>query len=464
MLSRLTELSNEVMKSSSCLMLFRRDLRLEDNLTLYRAVSDHSQVIPCFILDKHLLKQLDKQQPRVGWLVSSLRQLDQSLQKQGSHLHVLYDEPVSALQQLLKASDASAVYAHRDFSAYARRRDERLKTLCEQQGIPIYFVDDVTLNPPEHTCKADGTPYTIFTPFYRNAAQMSVSRPVGFSGKSRLTTLAGDYGLSTALLNAGMEEIAISLPKLRATLQAVTELRDYSAVRDYPALDRTSHLSAVLRFGLISCRGAWWHIADTLGPGHPLLRQLYWRDFFYSIAYFFPRVFNGTFHQRYNALRWPNAPDYWDAWCEARTGFPIVDAGMRELRETGFMHNRVRMVAASFLVKDLHCNWQRGAQLFADQLADYDPCINNGNWQWAASTGCDAQPYFRIFNPWTQQQKFDVDAEYIKRWLPELKKIPAKTLHHLFKLEQAAPGYVQPIVDHGTQSRLAKKMFEDVRG
>lgn len=181
MLSRLTELSNEVMKSSSCLMLFRRDLRLEDNLTLYRAVSDHSQVIPCFILDKHLLKQLDKQQPRVGWLVSSLRQLDQSLQKQGSHLHVLYDEPVSALQQLLKASDASAVYAHRDFSAYARRRDERLKTLCEQQGIPIYFVDDVTLNPPEHTCKADGTPYTIFTPFYRNAAQMSVSRPVGFS-------------------------------------------------------------------------------------------------------------------------------------------------------------------------------------------------------------------------------------------------------------------------------------------
>jgi len=452
------------MNPSSCLMLFRRDLRLEDNLTLQSALSAHAEVLPCFILDKPLLKQLDKNQARVRWLVASVRQLDQQLQKQKSRLHVYYDDPVTALKKLLKASGATAVYAHRDFSAYARRRDDRLKVLCEQSGVTLHFTDDVTLHAPEATRKADNTPYTVFTPFYRNAAQLSVARPVRFTGRDNLSTLAGDYGLEDALQKAGLADPSMTLPNLRSVMQAVSHLANYSAVRDYPALDRTSHLSAVLRYGLLSCRGAWWHIADTLGPEHPLLRQLYWRDFFYSIAHFFPRVFTGAFHVRYNALRWPHPQDYWQAWCDARTGFPMVDAGMRELRETGFMHNRVRMVVASFLVKDLHCNWQRGAQLFADQLADYDPCINNGNWQWAASTGCDAQPYFRIFNPWMQQQKFDADAEYIKRWLPELKTVPAKTLHQLYKLEEALPGYVKPIVDHGVQSRLAKQLFETVRG
>ncbi len=245
----------------------------------------------------------------------------------------------------------------------------------------------------------------------------------------------------------------------RSSLTHLKELQDYERTRNTPSLTGTSRLSAALRFGIVSSREAWWAIAQTLGNEHPLLRQLYWRDFFFSIGLYFPRVFTGCFHQKYNTIIWPNQAEWVSAWKNSRTGFPIVDAGMRELKETGYMHNRVRMIVASFLVKDLHCNWRIGEKHFADQLVDFDPCINNGNWQWAASTGCDAQPYFRIFNPWTQQQKFDAECIYIKRWLPELANIPAKTLHNLFKLDEALPGYVMPIVDHGIQSTMAKNLF-----
>jgi deoxyribodipyrimidine photo-lyase len=201
-------------------------------------------------------------------------------------------------------------------------------------------------------------------------------------------------------------------------------------------------------------------VTEQLGSEHPLIRQLYWRDFFTHIAYYFPQVFERAFLDKFVNLHWDNNPDYFQAWCDGKTGFPIVDAGMRELNATGFMHNRVRMITASFLVKDLHIDWRWGERYFAQHLVDYDPCVNNGNWQWAASTGCDAQPYFRIFNPWLQQLKFDRDCRYIYRWLPELQAFPRKTIHQWDK-KHSACSYPTPIIDHARESRLAKARFKE---
>jgi deoxyribodipyrimidine photo-lyase len=235
---------------------------------------------------------------------------------------------------------------------------------------------------------------------------------------------------------------------------------DYTKTRDFPALQSTSHFSAHLKFGTLSVREVFSGIAQVLELDHPLLRQLYWRDFMTHIAYHFPHVFGHAFIEKFDRLPWENNRDYFDAWTQGRTGFPIVDAGMRELNETGFMHNRVRMIVASFLTKDLRISWRWGERYFAQHLIDYDPCLNNGNWQWAASTGCDAQPYFRIFNPWLQQQKFDANGEYIYRWVPELRGVPLKTIHQWDK-KHAGNFYPAPIVDHSKESQITKAFFKN---
>ncbi len=243
-----------------------------------------------------------------------------------------------------------------------------------------------------------------------------------------------------------------------AIFDALENLKEYQNRRDYPALASTSLLSAHLKFGTVSIREAFYAVQCALGVDHPLLRQFYWRDFFTHIAYHFPEVFGHAFVRKYDALPWRNDQARFYTWAEGRTGFPIVDAGMRELNQTGYMHNRVRMITASFLVKDLHISWRWGERYFAQHLVDYDPCVNNGNWQWAASTGCDAQPYFRIFNPWLQQQKFDADCEYIYRWIPELRPFPPEVIHRWDK-KFAACDYPKPIVDHRFESEKAKEMF-----
>lgn len=447
----------------TAILLFRRDLRLHDNSALNAALRQAGEVYPCFILDKTLLDQLDGNLPRVQYLLCALQELDDNLHARGLQLHVLYDKPAEGLARLQKAFKADAVFFHRDISPYATRRDATLQRHCQQSGIACHTVDDVTLHPPEETLKADGKPYTVFTPFFRRASLLSVQKPERTPAGNLVSHAGKSFSLKEALLASGLsiEKKMSPADDAKTVLQRLGGLQDYQSTRDIPAVKGTSRLSALLRFGVISSREAWWAIAQALGNEHPLLRQLYWRDFFFSIGLYFPRVFTGCFNQQYNRIIWPDKQQWIAAWINSRTGFPIVDAGLRELKETGYMHNRVRMIVASFLVKDLHCSWRIGEKHFARELIDYDPCINNGNWQWAASTGCDAQPYFRIFNPWTQQQKFDPDCVYIRRWLPELGNIPAKTLHNLFKLDQALPGYVLPIVDHSIQSRIAKMLFSE---
>ena len=446
---------------ANSLLIFRRDLRLHDNHALNAALHQSQNVIPCFILDKTLLDQIGRNLPRVQYLLGALQELDTALREHGSQLHVVYGKPVDAIQQLQTTFKADAIFFHRDVSPYAIRRDAVLQVHCEKSGIACHAIDDITLHSPEKTLKADGTPYTVFTPFFRRAFMLPVPSPKKLATAKIAKHTSEKTSLTSVMQVAGLSIHNTVSPNAQAkkALQDLTRLQDYQNTRDIPAEHGTSRLSSALRFGIISSREAWWAIANTLGNEHPLLRQLYWRDFFFSIGLYFPRVFTGCFHQQYNRIVWPDKTNWIAAWKTSRTGFPIVDAGLRELRETGYMHNRVRMIVASFLVKDLHCNWQIGEKHFTKELLDYDPCINNGNWQWAASTGCDAQPYFRIFNPWTQQQKFDADCVYIKRWLPELANIPAKTLHNLFKLDEALPGYVLPIVDHAEQSKIAKQLF-----
>lgn len=445
----------------SSLLLFRRDLRLHDNTALNTALRQSKQVYPCFILDSTLLSQLGQGLPRVHYLLAALQELDAALRAHGSRLHVVFASPAEGLDQLQQVMAAEAIFFQRDAGRYACQRDQRLQQQCASTGVDCHAVDDVTLHPPEQTLKADGTPYSVFTPFFRRASQLPVHKPEPLAA-GRLASIAGNtLSLDAALRKAGMRVNPALSPATQAqsALNSIGSLQQYETLRDIPSAQGTSLLSAGLRFGMVSVREAWWTITQTLGAEHPLLRQLYWRDFFFSIGLYHPRVFSGCFHVQYNRIPWPNDANWLAAWREGRTGFPIVDAGMRELRATGYMHNRVRMIVASFLVKDLHCDWRLGEQYFATQLIDYDPCINNGNWQWAASTGCDAQPYFRIFNPWTQQQRFDPECLYIKRWLPELQNIPPKTLHNLHKLDHALPGYVRPLVDHSVQASLAKAQF-----
>jgi deoxyribodipyrimidine photo-lyase len=247
-------------------------------------------------------------------------------------------------------------------------------------------------------------------------------------------------------------------------LRLIDGMTSYKADRDIPALGATTMLSAHHKFGTISIRETYWRAAEAFGVSCHLISELYWRDFFTHIAWHFPHVFKGAFRPEYNALEWNRSKKDFQRWCEGKTGFPIVDAGMRQMNETGYMHNRVRMIVASFLVKDLHINWQRGEKYFAQKLLDYDPAVNNGNWQWAASTGCDAQPYFRIFNPWLQQKKFDPDAEYIKRWVPELKNVSVKDIHQGYKPNLFSDvKYPEPMVDHAAERQETLKRFKALK-
>jgi deoxyribodipyrimidine photo-lyase len=445
---------------STSLFIFRRDLRITDNTGLQEALRLSKQVIPSFIFDPRQIEPHSYQsKPGLRFMLQSLQDLQQQLQAAGGKLALFNALPVQVITQLVEQQAIQSVFINRDYTPFSRRRDAELAVVCEQLGIALHILPDSLLNEPEQTVKNDQTPYKVFTAFYNNARQFSVALPLKLVQRNFLSLesefSSDQLGLSpeNAVINGGRETAL-------AILEQLADCADYQNTRDFPELDATSKLSSHLKFGTCSVREVYYAIIEQLGSDHPLLRQLYWRDFFTHIAYHFPQVFGRSFLEKFADLHWNNNTDYFQAWCEGKTGFPIVDAGMRELNATGFMHNRVRMIVASFLVKDLHIDWRWGERYFARHLVDYDPCINNGNWQWAASTGCDAQPYFRIFNPWLQQLKFDQDCRYIKHWLPELQAFPPKTLHQWYK-KHSVCSYPEPIIDHGRESQLTKTWFKD---
>jgi len=448
------------------LFIFRRDLRIYDNTALNQALRLSERVIPCFIADPRQIEAHPYQSvPGLRFLLQSINDLQRQLQTVSARLLVCHDRPEQIIRQLFDKQRIQAVFINRDYTPFSRRRDEELADVCRRLGIALHSFSDALLLEPEQALKSDQTPYKVFTAFYNNARRLPVALPET-SVKQNFLPVLSDLAVDPAAIFAVHEDKSSHVAQggRDQALRLINQLNgcaDYQKNRDFPALDATSKLSAHLKFGTCSVREVYYAVTRQLGSEHPLLRQLYWRDFFTHIAWHFPRVFGHAFLEQFDAVPWDNNPDYFQAWCTGNTGFPIVDAGMRELNSTGFMHNRLRMITASFLVKDLHISWLWGERYFARHLLDYDPCVNNGNWQWAASTGCDAQPYFRIFNPWLQQQKFDPDCRYIYQWLPELKDLPQKTIHHWDKKYSSACAYPAPIVDHSRESRISKLRFKE---
>lgn len=448
------------------LHIFRRDLRLQDNAGLIEALQSAEQVIPCFIFDDRQLgeKNSYKAEACLKFMANSLNELNAALQQKQSQLYCFKGIAEQVLEKLLKILPIEAVFFNRDYTPFSRQRDSKIQEICRNHQIDFHCHADALLNEPEACLKANGEPYTVFTPFMRRASLLNITQPQDNRYKHYYQKpIAGcDQTTLKQLLKIDIASLAVQGGRAEglALLKKIATLKDYQEQRNFPALNKTTHLSAHHKFGTISIRETYQTIIDHFNKHHTLVNELYWRDFFTHIIWHFPQVLGSAFHQQYNKLKWSKNENHFQAWCQGNTGFPIVDAGMRELNQTGYMHNRVRMITASFLTKDLHIDWQRGEEYFAQKLVDYDPAVNNGNWQWAASTGCDAQPYFRIFNPWLQQKKFDSDCIYIKKWVPELNHLSPKEIH---QLNVAKPLFLQdyphPIIDHSVESLKTKSLY-----
>ena len=453
------------------LFIFRRDLRLADNTGLLRALGDSELVIPGFIFDpRQTGRHPYKSETALQFLVASLAELDLELRARGSRLYLFQGEAEKIVSRLIRSEGLGAVYVNRDYTPFSRRRDKAVEDACRERDAAFVSCGDSLLNEPEAVAKADGNPYTVFTPFFNASRALAVrppqASPLANYHHRKIPFEAGEAVYERVLkrMNDRIFRQGGRAEALRI-LKQVDRFRDYEKTRDFPALDGTTGLSPHNKFGTISIREFHHAVRNGLRPGHPILRQLYWRDFFTHVAFRFERVFGRPFHAEYEQLAWRDDPRRARRWREGSTGFPLVDAGMRQLNATGFMPNRVRMVCASFLVKDLHIDWREGEMYFATKLEDYDPCVNNGNWQWVASTGCDAAPFFRIFNPWLQQKRYDPEAAYIKRWVPELAKAAPVLIHRLDRVEGRPPGgYPSPIVDHASESVRALAAYRLAKG
>lgn len=470
------------------LFIFRRDLRLFDNTGLIAASQKSDQVLPVFFLND---QQIDSTQnrffslPAFQFMLTSLEDLAQDITNCQGTLSIFSGNMYENFEQILRSKKIEAVFVNTDYTPFSQDRDQKLSALAAQYNVAWHSFADALLLEPAQAKKDDGTPYTVFTPFYRkNRVQAlrvvdtyaiknmgSLSALLDLTLKNNLT-LSLDWAKDFfSLRGLGWNaDLAVQGGRSEGLYVREKITNTYDEDRNIPIKNATSLLSAHHKFGTVSIRESYWFFRKKFGFEHTLLSELFWRDFFTHIGYHFPKVFSGAFKDKYNNIVWKNCEKKFEAWCQGKTGFPIVDAGMRELNTTGFMHNRVRMITASFLVKNLHIDWRWGEKYFAQKLVDYDPCVNNGNWQWAASTGCDAQPYFRIFNPWSQQQKFDQDTEYIKKWIPELQDLAPKEIHQLEKKMAVAPpnnlfglvdqAYPLPIINNKTTALTAKEMYK----
>jgi deoxyribodipyrimidine photo-lyase len=452
------------------LFIFRRDLRVEDNTALTAALRASDEVILSFIFTPEQIESNPfKSNSALQFMIESLEDLNHAIEQKGGKLYFFYGKPEATVEECIQKLRIEAVYVNNDYTPYSIKRDKKIEAVCSEYSIEFHGYDDLMLHPIENILKKDGNPYTVFTPYFKNASLQRVSKPqytkdCNFFNKS--IPFSKDVHIVQNILSKRRKQAPGGRLECLKILKNIASFAHYKDERDYPALNKTTHLSAHLKFNTCSTREIYFAIAEKLGPASDLLRALYWRDFFTLIGLNFPHVFKGAFKAKYDMIKWSHNKERFMLWCEGKTGFPIVDAGMRELNETGFMHNRVRMIVASFLTKDLHIHWQWGEKYFAQHLIDYDPAVNNGNWQWSSSTGCDAQPYFRIFNPWSQSKKFDPECTYIKTWVPELQGIAPQVIHNFFEEKYSAfnRNYPRPIVDHSKESPKALDMFRQVAG
>lgn len=422
------------MKPSISIFWFRRDLRLYDNAGLYHALQGDNPVLPVFIFDRNILDELeDKADRRVEFIHLALQEIQQQLIKLGSSLNVQYGKPADIYRELLKEYDVKSVFTNHDYEPYARERDAAIDALLKKAGVVFQTYKDQVILEKDEVLKDDGKPYTVFTPYSRKwKAVLTDFHLKPYPNKKYFKNFYRQPEIKIpALKEMGFESAGLSFPEKEWKGQVI---RNYKEQRDIPSIEGTSRLSVHLRFGTISIRTL---AAEAGVLNETFLNELIWRDFYHMILWHFPKVVGHAFKPEYDKIRWRNNEKEFMAWCEGKTGYPIVDAGMRELNATGFMHNRVRMTVASFLTKHLLIDWRWGEAYFAKKLLDFDLAANNGGWQWAAGSGCDAAPYFRVFNPYLQTQKFDPELKYVRKWVPEFEELT----------------YPQPIVQH----ELARK-------
>ena len=429
------------MNNSVNIFWFRRDLRLNDNAGLYHALKSGLPIVPIFIFDRNILDELeDRTDRRVEFINDSILQIQDQLIQIGSTLDVRYGFPDDIWKQLVNDYKIEEVFTNHDYESYAKKRDGEIEKLLKSNDISFHTYKDHVIFEKNEVVKDDGKPYTVFTPYSKRwKATLNDFYLSSYPNNKYFSNFYKQKKIKIpSLEEMNFKAAGYKFPSDKAKKEII---KNYKEQRDYPAIEGTSRLSVHLRFGTISIREL---ASEAQKLNETFLNELIWRDFYQMILWHFPHVVDKAYKPEYDNIKWRNNEKEFEAWCNGETGYPIVDAGMRELNATGFMQNRVRMIVASFLTKHLLIDWRWGEAYFAKKLLDYDLAANNGGWQWAAGTGCDAAPYFRIFNPYLQTQKFDPDLKYIRKWVAEFEELT----------------YPRPIVDH----ELARKRCLEVYG
>ncbi len=423
---------------------FRRDLRIDDNKGFWEALSSGKEVLPIFIFDQSILDQLEKQDARVSFIHELLDKIDIELQKVGRNLAVFYGNPIEIFEKIVKENQIENIFTNHDYEPYARKRDETISAFLATKNIGFKTFKDQVIFEKSEVVKDDQTPYVVFTPYSKKWKENFKKTPlIHFESEKFLENVVYHSYPFLSLNDIGFEQSKIKVAHFNNSDKLI---QNYEDTRNFPALEGTSMLGTHLRFGSVSIRKM---VAKAIQETNETFwNELIWREFFMQILWHFPYSKDRSFRPKYDAIKWNNNESEFQKWCEGKTGYPFVDAGMRELNATGHMHNRVRMIVASFLCKHLLIDWRWGETYFATKLLDYEQSSNVGNWQWAAGCGVDAAPYFRIFNPTEQIKKFDKDLIYIKKWIPELQEF----------------SYPEPIVDHKFARERCLRVYKEAVG
>jgi len=422
---------------------FRRDLRFIDNHGLFKALTQSKIVNPIFIFDENITKKLDTNDHRLAFIKSQLNNLDKELIKFNSSLNIYYGSPIKIFEKIINENSIDAVFWNKDYEPYAIKRDKEIEKLLKSNNIKSFNFKDQVIFEEREVVKNDGSPYVVYTPYSKKWIEKFSNKDVKhFKSETFLSKIKKLKKLNTNTKIFDINESNIKPPKVNFSNDIIN---NYERDRNIPETDGTSKLGLHLRFGTKSIRSL--VKKSNLSENKTFLKELIWREFFMQILWHFPETTTQCFKSKYEKIKWRNNMDEFNAWCEGKTGYPIVDAGMRELNETGFMHNRVRMITASFLCKHLLIDWRIGEKYFASKLFDYEQSSNIGNWQWVAGCGVDASPYFRIFNPYEQQKKFDKEKVYIKKWISEYEttKYPQEILNHKLARERCLKAYKKAV-------------------
>ena len=420
------------------LFWFRRDLRLEDNTGLINALKTGLPVQPIFIFDENIIDELENNDSRINFIYEELLKLNSLLKKRKSSLKIYTGKPLEIFKKIITEFNIKNLYYNEDYEPYAIQRDNEIKSFFNSQKINCFNYKDHVIFEKDEVLKPDGKPYSIFTPYKNKWLEKFKHIEFKFS-----TTQSQNFNKSNYTFPS-LKDIGFNYSSIKVPAYSLNKINEYEMIRNIPSLDRTSKIGPHLRFGTVSIRTI---VKNVKNHSEVFLNELIWREFFMQILYHFPKVMTENFKKKYNHIEWLNNENDFAKWCNGNTGYPIVDAGMRELNKTGFMHNRVRMITASFLCKHLLIDWRWGEAYFANKLLDFELASNNGNWQWCAGTGCDSSPYFRIFNPYEQTKKFDKNNTYINKWLDNKsnKSYPDPIIEHSFARKRALEAYKQGI-------------------